>query len=287
MIGTPDATELSGLAASSVDAILAKAGRENFPVATRLFPRWMRPHLMAIYGFARLADDIGDEAPGDRLALLDRLEVELRSAYQGETTDPLLRRLAATIRTRSLPPEPFARLIEANRQDQRVTRYRTFDELLGYCALSANPVGELVLRVAGLWTPERAPLSDATCTGLQLVELWQDLGEDLDRGRVYLPLEDLDRFGYSLEDLAARVVDDRFRALMAFEVDRTRALLVTGRVLARTLPGRIGLAVRLFTAGGMAALDDLVHRGFDTLRSSAHASRARRAAAGVRELVRT
>jgi squalene synthase HpnC len=268
------------------EAVRARAVRENFPVAGLLFPRAVRPHLMAVYGFARLADDIGDEAPGDRMALLDGLEAELDAAYRGTPRDPVVRRLALTIEAFSLPRDPFARLIEANRVDQRVHRYATFDDLLGYCALSANPVGEVVLRLIRSWTPERQPLSDATCTGLQLVEFWQDLGEDLERGRVYLPLEDLAEFGYSVDELTAGVRDHRFVRLMAFEARRTRDLLVRGRALARALPGRVGFAVRLFTAGGLAALDDLVGRCFDTFERSAHASKARRAAAAVRELVR-
>jgi squalene synthase HpnC len=268
-------------------SIRARAARENFPVAGLLFPRSLRPHLMAVYGFARLADDIGDESPGDRLVLLDGLEAELDTVYGGRTPrDPVVRRLAPTISAFSLPREPFGRLIEANRVDQRVHRYGTFDDLLGYCALSANPVGELVLRLTRAWTPARQALADATCTGLQLVEFWQDLGEDLDRGRVYLPADDLARFDFSVDELMAGVRDDRFARLMAFEAGRTRDLLVRGRALGRTLPGRTGFAIRLFTAGGLAALDDVVRRGFDTFDHSARASKARRAVAAVRELVR-
>ena len=265
-------------------AVLAKAGRENFPVATALFPRAVRPHLMAVYGFARLADDIGDEAPGDRLALLDRLESEVDALYAGTPSDPIVRRLLPTVRTFDIPSEPLQRLIEANRRDQDTHRYPTFDHLLGYCALSANPVGELVLRILGAWTPGRAELSEATCTALQLVEFWQDLGEDARRGRVYVPMEDLERFGYSVDDLLGRRRDDRFGALMAFQAERTRELFAKGRPLAATLPGRMGFAVRLFTAGGIAALEDLERRGFDTFSSNARASRARRAWAAAREL---
>ena len=151
---------------------------------------------------------------------------------------------------------------------------------------AANPVGELVLRIAEACTPERLELSDATCTGLQLVEFWQDLGEDAAKGRVYIPLEDLERFEYNVDDVLASRPDDRLRRLMSFEAHRTRDLLERGRVLAKTLPGRLGFAVRLFTAGGLAALDDLERRGFDTFSHSAHASRARRLVTGARELVR-
>jgi squalene synthase HpnC len=267
--------------------VLAQARGENFPVASWLFPARLRPHLMNVYGFARLTDDIGDEAQGDRLALLDWLTSEVDALYGGRPgTHPLMRRLASTIRGFDLPRGPFDRLIEANRRDQRVHRYQTFEEIAAYCSLSANPVGELVLRIAGACTPERLALSDATCTGLQLVEFWQDLGEDAAKGRLYIPLEDMERFGYTVDDLLQNKTDERFLALMKFEAARTRDLLVRGRTLARTLPGRIGFAVRLFTAGGLAGLDDLERRGFDTFGSSAHASRSRRFLMAVRELVR-
>ncbi len=176
-------------------AVLPLAAHENFPVALALVGRLTRAHLIAIYGFARLTDQVGDEAPGDRLALLDALEADLRRVFDGEPEHPLLRRLVPTVRSCALPREPFLRLIEANRRDQEIVAYATFDELLGYCALSANPVGELVLHIFGAASPERIALSDSVCTGLQLVEHWQDLAEDFRRGRVYLPEEDLARFG--------------------------------------------------------------------------------------------
>jgi squalene synthase HpnC len=275
----------------AADRILAMAAHENFPVAGVLFSREMRAHLLRIYGFARLADQLGDDARGDRTALLDWLGAEVDALFgvrgsRPRPEHPLLRRLLITVRAFDLPREPFDRLIEANRRDQRVARHPTFQDLLEYCALSANPVGELVLGVLGAATPERLALSDATCTGLQLVEFWQDLGEDLAMGRVYVPLEDLERFGYPLEDLVAGVRDDRFRALMRFESERARALLERGRPLAATLAGRAGLAVRLFTAGGLAALADLEARGFDTLDASASASPGRRIRTGVVELLR-
>ena len=271
----------------SANDVLAKARRENFPVASLLLPSELRPHFINIYGFARLADDIGDEGEGDRLATLEWLRAELAAAYGGgEAAHPLLERLSTTIREFDLPREPFEKLIEANRRDQTVHRYRTFDDLLDYCALSANPVGELVLRIAGAATPERIELSDATCTGLQLVELWQDLGEDAARDRVYLPQEDMDRFGYSIEDLMNGEANDQFIALMRFEAERTRGLLEQGRPLAAGVGGRVGLAIRLFTAGGFAALSDLERRGFDTFGTSGRPSRRRRAVAALRELAR-
>jgi len=274
--------------APSAAEVLSRSGGENFPVASILFPREIRPHLMAIYGFARLVDQLGDDAgtPGaERLGLLDGLQADVDAIYaEAPPTHPLMRRLSPTIAAFEIPRAPFERLIEANRRDQSAHRYATFDDLLAYCALSANPVGELVLYVCRAATPERLALSDATCTGLQLVEFWQDLGEDAAGGRIYVPLEDIERFGFTEERMLAGVADASFRRLMAFETDRTRTWLLRGRPLARTLPGRVGLAVRLFTAGGLAALDDLARRGYDTFGRNAHSSRARRAVFAAREL---
>ena len=267
-------------------SILAKSSSENFPVASRLFPRALRPHLMNLYGFARLVDDLGDEADGDRPALLDGISAELDDLFAGRSpSHPLLRRLADTVSAFSLPRGPFDCLIDANRQDQTVVRYATFDDLLAYCHLSATPVGELVLRLAGACTPPTLALSDATCIGLQLVEFWQDLGEDARRGRIYVPLEDMDRFGYSVTDFEEGRADERFRRLLEFEAERTREFLERGRPLGGRLHGRIGHAVRLFTAGGLAALEDVRRRGYDTFAASADLSRGRLLAAGVRELV--
>ncbi len=161
----------------------------------------MREHLLAVYGFARLVDELGDSAPGDRLAALDWLEGELRSAFDGTPEHPLMRRLAATVRECGLPRGPFERLIEANRVDQRVARYETWEQLRDYCALSADPVGEIVLGVFGKATPQRIALSDSICTALQLAEHCQDVAEDYAAGRVYLPAEDLARFGASTAEL--------------------------------------------------------------------------------------
>ena len=216
--GLSDTGELL-LVGASTDAqgIMAQAATENFPVASRLFPRALRPHLLAIYGFARLVDDIGDEAPGDRLSLLAAVSAQLDTIYAGATpSHVLLRRLAYTVRCFDIPRSPLDRLVQANVQDQVVDRYETFADLLAYCRLSAQPVGELVLRVAELCTPERLALSDRVCSGLQLVELWQDLGEDAAKGRIYLPAEDMRRFGYGDDDLLTGVVDDRLRRLMTF-----------------------------------------------------------------------
>src|SRR5262245_39244493 len=185
------------------EALLAKAAHENFPVALRLLPRSVRRHLMAIYGFARLVDDIGDEASGNRLAQLDAIDADIDRIYRGESPrHPLLAEIAVTVRRFNIPPEPLRRLVRANRQDQTVRRYRDLAGLVGYCELSANPVGHLVLYVFGSATPERLELSDSICTGLQLVEHWQDVAEDLARDRIYLPQEDMARFGVDEQDLA-------------------------------------------------------------------------------------
>jgi squalene synthase HpnC len=265
--------------------VLDQARSENFPVASRLFPKALRPHLMNIYGFARMADDLGDEAGGDRLAQLQWLSDELTAIFAGAGgTHPLMRRLAITVRRFGLPREPFDRLVAANRQDQAVHRYATYDDLRGYCHLSADPVGELVLRLTGRCSDHLLDLSDATCTGLQLIEFLQDLGEDAAMGRIYVPLEDLVRFEYGEHELLTGVTNDRFRRLMAFEAGRARSLLERGRPLSHALGGRAGMAVRLFTAGGLAALADLRQRGFDTVSLSAHVSRPRLWWFGLREL---
>lgn len=208
------------------EAVMAHAQTENFPVALWLLGPRTRRHLLAIYGFARLVDEIGDEVAGDRLALLDRIEHEL-----DEPQHPVMCALAATVRDCALPREPFLRLIEANRRDQVVTRYESFDELLDYCRLSAAPVGELVLHVLGAATPERIALSDKICAGLQVIEHLQDVEEDRVRGRVYIS-------GF---DGAAHA----------------RALLEEGAPLIHLLRGRARLAVAGFVAGGRVALEAL------------------------------
>jgi squalene synthase HpnC len=264
---------------------MAQAAAENFPVASRLLPRAQREHLLAIYGFARLVDDTGDEAAGDRLALLDELERDLERVWGGAPRHPLLRRLQPTVVACGLEPPPFAALIDANRRDQLVHRYETIDDLLAYCALSANPVGELVLRVFGAATPERLRLSDAVCSGLQLVEHWQDVGEDLARGRVYVPAADLARFGCTADDLAIAPATPAVRRLMAFECARARRLLDRGAPLMRTLRGRPALAVAAFVAGGRSALGAIAAGGYDVLGASPRPTGGRRAAALLRTLL--
>jgi squalene synthase HpnC len=240
-------------------AVMGKAEHENFTVASAVLGRRRQQHLRAIYGFARLVDDVGDEVTGDRHRLLTSIEGELDRIYDGERADhPIMRSLAPTISACRLPALPFKRLIEANRRDQLVVRYETFADLLDYCQLSAAPVGELVLHVFGLATPERIALSDQVCAGLQVTEHLQDIREDYERGRVYVPREDLVRLGCSEEDLATPHRSAPREALIAFEVQRARTLLAHGARLVRTLPLRPRLAVAGFVAGGRTALDALV-----------------------------
>lgn len=246
-------------------AVMAQSRTENFPVASRLLGAREREHLLAIYGYARLIDDIGDVAPGDRGALLDWAELEVARLYDGECEHPIMRALAPTVRSCGIGPDPLVRLIEANRRDQVVTRYRDFDELLGYCQLSATPVGELVLHVFDRATPDRIALSDRVCAGLQVVEHLQDVGEDRANGRVYLPQEDLERFGCPESDLDRPTASPALRATLASLAERAGDLLDDGVPLMRRLPRRPALAVAGFVAGGRAALDALARADHDVL----------------------
>lgn len=270
---------------SAVPGTLDKAADENFPVAPFFLPRAWRDDLMAVYGFARLVDDIGDGdlAPGgadarhlgldpaegeDRLAMLDALETDLRRIFTttGETPHhPLLRALRPTVRRRTLTPEPFLGLIEANRQDQKIRRYGTYEELLAYCELSANPVGRLVLQLTGTASPERVRRSDAVCTALQIVEHLQDVTEDLGRDRIYLPADDMARFHVTEADLAAPSGGASVRALIAYEAERARDLLSEGTPLVGSVHGRLKLLLAGFVGGGRAALTAIAAAGFDVL----------------------
>ena len=258
-------------------AVLPLAAHENFPVALRFLDRRTRAHLTAIYGFARLVDQIGDEVAGDRRAQLDAFEADTNLVFDGEPEHPLLRRLQPTARACGFPREPLLRLIEANRRDQDVKAYETFDELVGYCDLSANPVGELVLHVFGAGTPDHIALSDRVCTALQLAKHWQDVAEDRAAGRIYLPAEDLDRFGVTSGDLDAPAAGVELRALVAFEVERARALLDEGAPLVGRLHGRGRIAVAGYVGGGRAALDAIDAAGHDVLAGPPKAGKARRA----------
>ena len=265
---------------ATASSVAARARTENFPVASLLFPRALRPHLRAIYGFARLVDILGDEYEGDRLAALDELEAQVEACYDGEPTWEVMRELQPTIRACSLPREPFLRLIEANRMDQRISAYETWADLKHYCVHSADPVGRLVLGVLGRDDdPESVALSDDVCTGLQLVNFLQDVPRDLALGRVYLPAEDRRRFGVEELDRPS----PELRRLLEFEAERARALLSSGEELGQRLGGgRVGRAVALFARGGLAALEALERADWDIFNGRPRPSRARLALAAIR-----
>src|SRR2546423_7637031 len=240
--------------AASVAAVAARARGENFPVASLLFPRHLRPHLRRVYGYCRLVDILGDEAEGDRLALLDELEREVEACYGGEPTWPVMRALAPTVAEFDLPREPFLRLIEANRIDQRVAAYETWADVKHYCVHSADPCGRLVLGVLRkLDDAELVAASDCVCTGLQLVNFLQDVPRDLELGRVYLPAEDLRRFGGPALDRPS----DELRALLRFEAARAAPLLRACDVLRARIGGRLRRAVGLFAPSRPAAPEAL------------------------------
>jgi squalene synthase HpnC len=315
-LGEPRGTAVASPSAEAIgSAAAAQASAENFPVALRLLPGRYRRRLAAVYGFARAVDDMGDEAPPDeRSQLLDELEADLGRLYQFQ--DPALREapaqaspdlaspawggppaagppgdgprigvvraLAAVVGECGVPQQVFADLIRANRQDQVVTRYPAFSDLAGYCELSANPVGRIVLYVFGAATPERMILSDRVCTALQLAEHWQDVAEDYQAGRIYLPAEDMERFGCAESDLAAPSAGPQLRALMAFEVERAGRLLDEGAPLVGNLHGSARVAVAGYVAGGRAALAAIAAAGHDVLRATHKPRRGRLA----REMLR-
>jgi squalene synthase HpnC len=320
---TPEATRAdecaaAGAASASAAAITAQAGAqapaENFPVALRFLPRRYQGYLAAVYGFARSADDMGDEAaPQERLDLLDELEADIDRLYRmvpaagaavmaaggpaagdrgdggaggPDTAGPprlaVVRALAPAVVACAIPAQPFRDLIAANRQDQIVSRYPAFADLVDYCRLSANPVGRIVLHVFGAATPEREALSDQVCTALQLAEHWQDVAEDLRVGRIYLPQEDMDRFGCTEQDLAAPRAAPKVRALIAFEERRARELLDAGAPIVGTLRGSARAAVAGYVAGGRAALAAIAASGHDVLRATPRPGQARTAVELVR-----
>lgn len=246
----------------------ARAG-ENFSVAGRLLPATLRRDLLAIYAYARSVDDIGDEgslAAPDRLAALAAVDADLDRLFAGEHPRlGFVAGLAGTVAVHRLPREPFADLVAANRQDQHVSSYASWAELRDYCRLSAEPVGRLVLGVVGAATADRVAAADRICTGLQVVEHLQDVGEDARAGRVYLPADDLARFGVATADLTAPTSRRELRGLLAFEGARARDLLQSGSMLVSSLRGAPRLAVAGFVAGGLAALDALAGAGWDVL----------------------
>lgn len=240
---------------------------ENFPVASLVLPRGLRQPVAAIYAFARSADDIADEgdaSPAERLAELDRFRHQLRAIEAGRTPDsPVFQRLAQAIRDHGLPIQPFRDLLDAFSQDVVKQRYADFDELLDYCRRSANPIGRLMLHLYRATSDKNLTRSDCICSSLQLINFWQDVAIDWRKPRIYLPQQDLARFSVSEDQIAAGRIDDNWRYLMRFQTDRARELMMRGAPLGATLPGRIGLELRMVIAGGLRILDKIEAVDFD------------------------
>ena len=249
---------------------MSAAHYENFPVASLLVPLPLRPAILAVYRFARMADDLADEgdvAPADRLAALDGFEAALDQIAAGSPPPaPPFPELAAAITRHRMPIAPFRNLLSAFRQDVTTTRYRTEAELLDYCRRSANPIGRLMLRIFDADEPANLVASDAICTALQLINFWQDIAADWLKGRVYVPAEHLERFVVTEAHIAEARCDDAWRALMAHESARARALLESGRPLARALPWRLRLEISGVLAGGHRILDGIDATGGDVFR---------------------
>ncbi|WP_068271611.1 squalene synthase HpnC [Aldersonia kunmingensis] len=272
--------------ASESDSMHAKESAENFPVALRLLPAGIRNDLHALYSVARTIDDLGDEAPGNRVAALTEFRDDMRLIWAGETPfNPVLRALVPTVRAHNLHPEPFERLVEANLVDQRVTRYGTYEDLIGYCHFSADPIGHLVLAVFDAASPARIELSDRVCRALQLLEHWQDVAEDRAAGRVYLPLEDLERFDVAESELDRPFASAALRQLMRFEIERAAALLESGAALVGHLRGWARVAVAGYVAGGRATAHALRRSNGDVLAAKTSPSRGRTAASAARLLI--
>ncbi|HSM85248.1 MAG TPA: squalene synthase HpnC [Candidatus Limnocylindrales bacterium] len=267
---------------------LAKTHYENFSVATWFLPARLRQHFYNVYAYCRISDDLGDEVGNAQqsLELLDQWERELDACYAGSPRHPVFVALRETIRECGIPRQEFADLLIAFRQDQTVTRFEMFNDVLGYCRYSANPVGHLVLYLGGYSDAERQQLSDCTCTALQLANFWQDVAVDYEKGRIYLPLEDLRRFGAAEEDIAQRRATPGFLAMMKFEVERAREWFQRGLPLVKMVSRELALDIELFSRGGQEILNAIERQGFDVLRRRPVISKTRklllvaRAAAG-------
>jgi squalene synthase HpnC len=242
--------------AQSYCTTLARTHYENFSVASVLLPRPLLRHFHAVYAYCRWADDLADETAGGQqaLELLAWWRQELLACYAGKPRHPVMIALAPTIDCFAIPPEPFLDLIHAFEQDQRIKRYDSYEQLLGYCRNSANPVGHLVLYLCEAFDRANANLADNICTALQLTNFWQDVARDFAIGRVYLPKEDRQRFGYSDEDLEAQQYNAAFAELMGFEIARTRNLFQAGLPLLKRLPAEVRADIELFARGGLAVL---------------------------------
>jgi squalene synthase HpnC len=266
----------------------AQMSAENFPVALRLLPRGPRDALARVYGFARFVDDVGDEAPGtadDRLALLDIVAAEIHRQWSGASSSLRpVHDLGPLIRSVAMPAQPFLDLVEANRMDQHVAQYETFGDLIGYCALSANPVGRVVLRIANADDDANLAASDSVCTALQVLEHCQDVGEDAGNGRVYLPQEDLAAAGVPASDLTASSTTPALRRVVAMQIDRSETLLAAGPGLVRRLRGWARIAVAGYVAGGEATIAALRAAEFDVLPRTVRPSKLRMTTQAVRLL---
>lgn len=246
---------------------LARTHYENFSVATWFLPKRLRQHFFNVYAYCRISDDLGDETgnPAASLQLLDQWEAELNACYEGTPRHPVFVALAGTVREFKIPKHEFSDLLTAFRQDQTVTRYETFDDLLGYCRYSANPVGHLVLYLCGYRDAERQQLSDFTCTALQLANFWQDVSVDYGKGRIYLPLESLRRFRVSEADIANKNNSPEFCELVRFEVQRAREWFDRGLPLVDKVSRELAIDVELFSRGGQEILNAIQQQGFAVL----------------------
>jgi squalene synthase HpnC len=259
---------------------LARSHYENFSVASWFLPKRLRQHFFNVYAYCRISDDLGDET-GDRAAsllLLEEWEAELNACYDGSPRHPVFVALAGTVREFDIPKQTFADLLTAFRQDQTVTRYETFDDLLGYCHYSANPVGQLVLYLCGYRDPERQQLSDFTCTALQLANFWQDVSADYDKGRIYLPLEDMQRFRVSEADIAGKRNTLAFRELMDFEVARAREWFDRGLPLIGKVDRELAIDLDLFSRGGLEILHAIERQDYAVLGNRPAISKSRKLA---------
>jgi squalene synthase HpnC len=257
---------------------LATHHYENFHVVSFLLPKRLHQDFYNVYAYCRWADDLGDET-GNRdesLRLLAWWRGELDAMYQGRATHPVFAALGRTVERHGIPREPFANLIDAFVQDQTVTRYRNWDDLFGYCQNSANPVGRLVLYLCGYSDQQRQYLSDATCTGLQLANFWQDVTVDQLKDRVYIPLDIMERHGYSVDDLFAHRFNPAFREVMREIVEKARELFMEGMPLIRMVNRRLSLDLDLFTRGGLRVLDKIARQDYNVLASRPSVSKAER-----------
>lgn len=269
---------LAGALPEALCEKLARTHYENFPVGSILLPRRLRKHVFNIYAYCRVCDDLSDETGDPQLSirLLQWWREELFACFAGKPRHAVFVALRPTIDEFDLPIQPFDDLISAFLQDQRVTRYATYEQLLGYCERSANPVGRLFLCLMGYRDEARRRLSDMTCTALQLANFWQDIGSDYARGRIYVPQEDLLRFGYSESELRNSIVNASFRRLMRFEVARARELFEGGAALGRLVEGPGAADVDLFNRCGLALLDSIEKCNYDVLHRRITVSKRRK-----------